>query len=167
MPESQSCVIPVVDYEPPLPAGPRSSQDMFAHGSMPGRASDRPRSTNHPATALDHQAEAQRRSAAAFADASLRRLLEVLDRRRPLTQLRPLLAASLLDSLLQGPGRRDHPSAAHLRRVRVQLVGASGAAAEVAASYARGPRMHAIACRIEQIPTTTGSRWQVVALHLG
>jgi hypothetical protein len=42
-----------------------------------------------------------------------------------------------------------------------------GTAAEVAANYTRGERVHAIACRVEQITGTTGPRWQVVALHLG
>jgi hypothetical protein len=30
-------------------------------------------------------------------------------------------------------------------------------------TYSRGPRVHAIACRIEQV----AGRWQVVALHIG
>jgi hypothetical protein len=37
----------------------------------------------------------------------------------------------------------------------------------VAANYTRGERVYAIACRVEQVPTATGPRWQVVALHLG
>ena len=40
------------------------------------------------------------RQAAIFADAALRRVLEVIDRRRPAAQLRPLLAPSLVDSVL-------------------------------------------------------------------
>jgi hypothetical protein len=107
------------------------------------------------------------RTATAFADATLRRVLEVIDRRRPLSQLRPLLAAGLLDSLLQGAHRVQSGGAAQLRRVRVQLIGTKGEAAEVAATYTRGGRIHAIACRMQQIQTVTDSRWQVIALHLG
>jgi hypothetical protein len=105
--------------------------------------------------------------ATAFADSALRRVLEVIDRRRPLAQLRPLLAAGLLDSLLLGVNRGQSTGAAQLRRVRVQLIGPTGMAAEVAATYTRGGRIHAIACRMEQMLNATGSRWQVIALHLG
>jgi hypothetical protein len=108
------------------------------------------------------------RQAAGFADAALRRVLEVIDRRRPVAQLRGLLAGSLVDSVLAANrlGAADG-GVAVLRRVRLQAVGAditgAGAAAEVFGSYSRGGRMHAIACRIERV---TG-RWQVVALHIG
>jgi len=54
-----------------------------------------------------------------------------------------------------------------LRRVRVQPVGTDGTAAEVAAIYTRDGRVRAIACRVEQVSTATGLRWQVVALHIG
>ena len=36
-------------------------------------------------------------AAVAFADAALRRVLEVIDRRRPIAQLRPMLTPPLLD----------------------------------------------------------------------
>jgi hypothetical protein len=109
------------------------------------------------------------RQAAIFADAALRRVLEVIDRRRPATQLRPLLAPSLVDSVLSvgrslaGSGAGSE-AAAVLRRMRVQPVGDPAIAAEVFGCYSRGDRMHAIACRVEQVP---GNRWQVVALHIG
>jgi hypothetical protein len=93
-------------------------------------------------------------------------VLEVTDRRRPLIQLRPLMAAGLVETLLSGPGRRGAEGVARLRRVRAQVTGPGGAA-EVTAHYTRGQRVHAIACRVEQISTPTGPRWQVVALHLG
>jgi hypothetical protein len=108
------------------------------------------------------------RQAAGFADAALRRVLEVIDRRRPVAQLHGLLAAGLVDSVLSanrlvvaGPD-----GVAVLRRLRLQAVGAAErfAAAEVFGSYSRGRRMHAIACRIERV---TAGRWQVVALHIG
>ena len=40
------------------------------------------------------------RAAAVFADATLPRVLEVIDRRRPITQLRPLLAPALIDTVV-------------------------------------------------------------------
>lgn len=103
------------------------------------------------------------RQAAAFADAALRRVLEVIDRRRPIAQLHGLLAAGLVDSVLSANRHVHSPEGvAVLRRVRLQPV--SGlAAAEVFGSYSRGPRTHAIACRIE----LCAGRWQVVALHIG
>jgi Family of unknown function (DUF6459) len=111
------------------------------------------------------------RQAAAFADAALRRVLEVIDRRRPAAQLRPMLAPGLVDSVLAigGPaaGRaRGRDGAAVLRRMRLQPSGRRDpeAAAEVFGSYSRGDRIHAIACRVERSPS---GRWLMVALHIG
>jgi Family of unknown function (DUF6459) len=107
------------------------------------------------------------RQAAVFADAALRRVLEVIDRRRPVSQLRPLLVARLIDpvqSVSVSPA-----SVAVLRRMRLQPVGQRDheTAAEIFGCYSRGDRMHAIACRVEKLPTGSGARWQVVALHIG
>lgn len=117
------------------------------------------------------------REAVVFADAALRRVLEVIDRRRPAAQLRPMLAAALVDSVVSvgrsASGRAAaQEGAAVLRRMRLQPAGHrdSGAAAEVFGSYSRGNRMHAIACRVERVPAGVagaGTRWQVVALHIG
>jgi hypothetical protein len=107
------------------------------------------------------------RQAARFADAALRRVLEVIDRRRPISQLNGLLAAGLVDSVLSANRLAGADGGvAVLRRVRLQAVGSPDefAAAEVFGSYSRGPRMHAIACRIERIGS---GRWQVAALHIG
>ncbi|HEY5152164.1 MAG TPA: Rv3235 family protein [Mycobacterium sp.] len=150
-----SSVVPVVDYEPPT-----------LHAPGPVRLSRRraPAAPPRPAPAPD---TTPMRAAGGFADAALRRILEVIDRRRPLVQLRPLLAAGLVESLLQAVAQHDRRSAARLRRVRVQPVGTDGTAAEVAAIYTRDGRVRAIACRVEQVSTATGLRWQVVALHIG
>lgn len=110
---------------------------------------------------------ASMRQAASFADAALRRVLEVIDRRRPLAQLNGLLAAGLVDSVLAANRfAAGHDGTAVLRRLRLQPVGGLDrfAAAEVFGSYSRGRRSHAIACRIERV---MGGRWQVVALHIG
>ncbi|EUA06890.1 hypothetical protein I553_0207 [Mycobacterium xenopi 4042] len=80
------------------------------------------------------------RTAADFADAALRRVLEVIDRRRPAAQLRPLLAAGLADSVLaRGPGATSRHGAAVLRRLRLQAAGLHNPprAAEVFGTYSR------------------------------
>lgn len=160
-----SCVVPVVDYEPPtLGATPDRARLL-----RPRRLAAAPASNRSPHPPPVPAAPA--RAAGGFADAALRRVLEVIDRRRPLAQLRPLLTAGLVDSLLavtddHAADSRRH-GAARLRRMRVQPVGTEGRAAEVAATYTRGDRLYAIACRVEQQATPTGLRWQVVALHIG
>jgi hypothetical protein len=92
-------------------------------------------------------------------------VLEVIDRRRPVAQLLGLLATGLVDSVLSANRFAGRDGAAVLRRLRLQEVEAPDrlAAAEVFGTYSRGPRVHAIACRIEQV----AGRWQVVALHIG
>ncbi|BBY57246.1 Rv3235 family protein [Mycolicibacterium sarraceniae] len=151
-----SCVVPVVDYEPTvLRAAPERVRLL------------RPRGGSVPPPPPPPVESGPVRAAAGFADAALRRVLEVLDRRRSLAQLRPLLAAGLVDSLLPAVAHHEGHGTARLRRLRVQPVGTDGSVAEVAAIYSRDDRTHAIACRVEQVATPTGLRWQVVALHLG
>ena len=111
------------------------------------------------------------RQAAVFADAALRRVLEVIDRRRPPVQLNPLLAPSLVDSVAavgRSAASRNR-DAAVLRRMRVQPSGhpEPDSAVEVFGSYSRGNRMHAIAGRVERVTAAGGTRWMVVALHIG
>lgn len=157
---SADFVAPVVDYEPPAFGGPPVLPPAAAlrrpHRAPAGRAGDGSDTV---------QADKIPTAAAIFADAALRRILEVIDRRRPLAQLRPLLAVGLVDSLLSGAPGAGGPAC--LRRVRAQPTGPDGRAAEVSAQYTRGGRVHAIACRVEQVGTPTGTRWQVSALHLG
>ncbi|MCI4676798.1 Rv3235 family protein [Candidatus Mycolicibacterium alkanivorans] len=148
-------VVPVVDYEPPTLHEPGPVCLL------------RPRAAWSPQRVAPPVDAPPMRAAGGFADAALRRVLEVIDRRRPLSQLRPLLAAGLVDSLLPAVAHHDRRSAARLRRVRVQPASADGTAAEVAAVYTRDERVRAIACRVEQVTTPTGLRWQVVALHIG
>lgn len=102
--------------------------------------------------------------AVVFADAALRRVLEVIDRRRPIAQLRPLLAPALTD-IVTALTRYPHTgatAAATLRKVRLRMVD-DGHAAEVFGTYHRGPRVRAIAARIAR----DGDRWRIVALHIG
>ena len=149
----------IVDYEPPAVGGPPTLPPLtqLRHRREPAPT---------PPPAPSEQALKQIQAAATFADAALRRVLEVIDRRRPLTQLRPLMAAGLVETLLSGTGRHSAAGVARLRRVRAQVSGPGGAA-EVTAHYTRGRRVHAIACRVEPINSPVGLRWQVVALHLG
>ena len=151
-------ISPVVDYEPPAFGGPPE---------LPAAAARRVRAAPRPQPPPTPEDNGRARAAAAFADAALRRVLEVIDRRRPLAQLRPLLAAGLVDSLLSAYSGWEPQQAAQLRRVRAQVTRADGTAAEAAACYTRGQRAYAIACRIEVVMTPTGPRWLVVALHLG
>jgi uncharacterized protein DUF6459 len=180
-PSDAFAVTPVVDYEPPTQdvartecrqarqAPSRRRNGHAPHRSYTGQPS------RQPAAESRATASAQMRQAAAFADAALRRVLEVIDRRRPAAQLRGLLAPSLVDSVVavgHSPGRHapGRENAAVLRRMRLQPAGRHDPdnAAEVFGSYSRGPRIHAIACRVEQVPTGTGpARWMVVALHIG
>jgi hypothetical protein len=104
------------------------------------------------------------RAAAAFADAAMRAVLEVIDRRRSPAQLRSLMPAGLADAVGvfvdRAPAVR---AAAVLRSTRVQPCDQSERAFEVSATFSRHTRWHAVACRIERRDT----RWQVVALHIG
>jgi Family of unknown function (DUF6459) len=164
-------VTPVVEYEPEIGVprnAPQCRPSSHATLRRTGRAPRRPHGAR-PAGQSEAAAPAalspSMRQAAVFADAALRRVLEVIDRRRPPAQLRPLLAPSLADSVLSvGRALAGREGAAVLRRIRLQPVGQPATAAEVFGCYSRGERIHAIACRVEQRP---GNRWLVVALHIG
>jgi hypothetical protein len=167
---SSFAVTPVAEYEPPT----RTVEcRQSSHATLRRRTPRAPgqRGNPHPQAVRDVLSPSMRR-AGAFADAALRRVLEVIDRRRPVVQLRPLLAPSLVDSVLSA-GRSlagaESDGAAVLRRMRVQPAGRHDpdTAAEVFGTYSRGDRVHAIACRVEQVPAAEGTRWLVVALHIG
>ena len=150
-------VLPIADYEPP----PRP---VVHPRPRPVRRRSR-RSTEPPGPRPAVGGSPEQRAAAGFADAALRRVLEVIDRRRPLIQLHGLLIAGLVDSVLSVRRCAPGGGAAVLRRVRVQAVGP--AAAEVFGTYSRGRRVHAVAGRVERVPGPDGPRWRVVALHIG
>jgi Family of unknown function (DUF6459) len=162
-----AAVLPVVDYEPP-PLAPMGAEPC----SPPSPASLHRLTTRPPRGQAGHHPGAEPpvfREIATFADAALRRVLEVIDRRRPVAQLRPLLAGGLVDSLLSLRSAQGREGTATLRSLRVQVAAGSPpeAAAEVSATYSRGRRIHAIACRVEQVRLPAGARWEVVALHIG
>jgi hypothetical protein len=166
-------VVPVVEYEPPTRNVPQCRQS--SHATLRHHTSRTPRRpTGQSEAAPAVVMSPPMRQAAIFADTALRRVLEVIDRRRPAAQLRPLLAPSLVDSVVSvgraaaGPAAGQE-GAAVLRRMRLQPVGRHkpDTAAEVFGTYSRGERIHAIACRVEQVRAVNGQRWLVVALHIG
>ena len=159
-------VVPITDYEPPAFGGPPVLPPVAVarrRPTCPAPTVVRPRAQDVSAREAARFASA--REAAQWADAVLRRVLEVIDRRRPPNQLKGLLAPGLVDSLPTRLHRDCGP--ARLRRVRAFAVGRGDDAAEVAASYTRGERVHALACRVQRISTPAGPRWQLVALHIG
>jgi hypothetical protein len=156
-PEPASFTTPIIDCEPP-PVGitacpPPSPAALHRRTPRPLRSVPRP----VPREPLPP------RAAVVFADAALRRVLEAADRRRPIAQLRPLVAPALIDTVI-ALTRVPHTAAATLRRVRLRMVdGDVETQAEVFGSYTRGPRILAIAARIE----LHRDRWRIVALQLG
>ena len=101
-----------------------------------------------------------------FADNALRRVLEVSDRRRPVAQLRPLVAPALFDAVVAFTRTGSRDGTAVLRRVRLraaQAVDGEVRAAEVFATYSRGRRVRAIAGRVELVR----GRWLLVAVQIG
>ncbi|WP_454789034.1 Rv3235 family protein [Mycolicibacterium lutetiense] len=153
---------PVIDCEPPaLPLGDTPA-DLSApptpcpaptvlHGHSPRRLQlVSPETDGH-----------LQPGAAQFADMALRRVLEVVDRRRPPSQLKSLMSQLLLDAVIASTASR-HGTTASLRRVGLRPA-ASPEAAELFATYTRGPRVRAIAGRIE----SRSGRWQLTALQLG
>jgi len=160
-PERAPLTSPIIDYEPAptqvgIPSCPPPSPAALH------RRTPRPLRSVTPRPAIcDAQPP---RAAVAFADAALRRVLEVVDRRRPIAQLRPLVAPALIDTVV-AMSRTRRSAAATLRRVRLRVVdaGVSDGAAEVFATYTRAQRVHAIAARVDR----DGDRWRIVALQIG
>ena len=161
--EHTSPVSPIVDYEPaPLAvAAPcRPPNPAALHRSTP-RPMLRAPMADRPVRELPPP-----RAAAVFADAALRRVLEVADRRRPAAALRTLLTPTLVDTVTALSRIPSREGAAVLRRLRVRTAVATdgeASAAEVFGTYTRGARVHALAGRIEIVD----GRWRMVALQLG
>lgn len=149
---------PIVDYEPAPVATDAVVRAIARLRGLPGSGVDSPAEypleTPPPTAAL------------MFADAALRRVLEVSDRRRPMAQLRPLVTPTLFDAMSSWPHHTRSDGTAALRRVRLRTAREQDGvptAVEVFATFSRGPRLHAAARRIEIL----GGRWQFVALQLG
>lgn len=158
MPDTPSLTSPVVDYEPP-PVG-------ACPAPTPARLRRRTARPLAPRRAPVREAPPPR-AAAVFTEAALRRVLEVLDRRRPPAQLRNVLRPNLVD-VVTALSRAAVPArgSAVLGHVRLRAVDAGAAeprAAEVFATFTRAGRIRAIAGRVELV----SGRWQVVALQIG
>ena len=157
-------VSPVVDYEP-------APVDMAVCRSTPVLHRRASRQSTRSGPRPVREAEPPR-TAVTFADAALRRVLEVIDRRRPVAQLRPLVAPALIDTVIE-LSRSSHVRAgrpvsartvARLQRIRLRMVdGTHGEEAEVFGTYTSGPRVRALAARIELYR----DRWRIVALQIG
>ncbi|WP_051015221.1 Rv3235 family protein [Mycolicibacterium vaccae] len=155
---------PVVDYEPlpqplatrpPRPCPVPSPESLHRSGLRPLRA-------HRPPAAPQEQPPP--RSAVTFAETALRQVVEVIDRRRPVAQLRPLMTPLLIDCVI-ARAAAPRTGSATLRRVRVRSAGtdAEVTAAEVFASFTRSGRVHAIAGRIVR----HRDGWRLVALQIG
>lgn len=157
---SHRFVTRVADYEPaPVPASlmPPSCR-------VPRPAALHQHSRAHPAGVghgTHHHEPSPSPQAVAFADAALRRVFEALDRRRPIAQLRPLLADGPMSAVLARAARSSVTSSTRLQQIRVRACGHQ--AAEIFGTYHRAGRVGAIAGRIEH----DGQRWLVVALQIG
>jgi hypothetical protein len=158
-------VVPVTDYEPPI-GTPRRPSPMVGP----------PARSLVAVPPLPEQPAAH--AAAAFADAALRGVLEVVDGRRPFAQLQPLLGAGLADTVIALArsrsdacgatiGSRGPGTAAQLRRVRLRIVDRDGDVAEVFATYYRDGRVRAIAGRVARAELRGRRRWRLIALQMG
>ncbi|MCH9734235.1 MAG: hypothetical protein K0U78_06745 [Actinomycetia bacterium] len=179
---------PVIDYEPaPSPLG------RLRTPLCPTPSGEALRRSPHPARrpSLQFREPPPPKSAVVFAETALRQVIEVIDRRRPVAQLRPLMTPVLVDRVIAHAGTAHRGSAA-IRRVRVRAVDTgtdspvgppAGSradprddagvrdtdqhsdvrAAEVFASCARSGRIHALAARIERHK----NGWRMVALQIG
>lgn len=125
-----------------------------------------------PARAVAADAVAARE----FAVAAMTVVLEVVDRRRPVTALRPLVAPPVIDHVIsRGRSRYDARLAAQsagqatpglrLRRVHIQL--AADGQAEFFGTYTSGERVRAFAGRLARVRTKKGARtpsWRIQGL---
>lgn len=152
---------PIIDYEP-VPQPLTSSQCPTPSGAALHRSSPRPLHTRRRPT---HEMPPPR-SAVVFAETALRQVIEVIDRRRPIAQLRPLMTPFLIDCVI-ARACAPRTGSATLVRVRARSVepDPSGevTAAEVFASFTRSNRVHAVAGRIERYRDS----WRLVALQIG
>lgn len=146
-----------------------------------GDGAERPHATRPPApgrlravpTADRRAADTAAASAREFVIAAMTVVLEVVDRRRPVNALRPLVAAPVVDHVLSrgrarhesrtapGPAARTAAAGLRLRRVHIQFVG--DGVAEFFGSYTCGPRVRAFAGRMA---VTKATSWQMQGLML-
>ena len=159
----------ISEYEPPplnspVPSSPVATAPV-ATTPEPAAPARRLHVVPEPASAAGPDVTPPR-DALVFADAALRRILEVADRRRPAGQLKALVVPPLLDALAAQTRHSQLGGSAVLQRVRLRTArhaAGQATAVELFATYTRGRRVRAAAGRIENL----GGRWQLVALQLG
>lgn len=157
-------ILRIPPYEPPFRHDrprPYTTRRATAHD---GR-SPRPERTGPAPAAF---AECIDPAAAAFADRAVRLVLEVLDRRRPDSQLEAVLDPVVCDAMV--PARsvnRADAGSAMLLRTRLRSVDAD--TAELFGSYTRGGRVLALAGRVTRAAPTrrTPHGWLITSLWLG
>ena len=103
----------------------------------------------------------RRAPAVVFADAALRRVLEVIDRRRPVAQLRPLVAPALIDVVIALTRTTAHGGGDAAPGAAAASV--DDEAAEVFGTFTRG----AARPRDRRARRTPPDRWRIVALQIG
>ncbi|MGV9797951.1 Rv3235 family protein [Mycobacterium sp. NPDC003449] len=155
-----SLTSPVIDYEPP--AHPLGAPPRVGLCPAPPALHGHPARRLRLVTSPPQVPVPPPPGAAQFADLTLRRTLEVVDRRRPPAQLRTLMSPLVIDVVVALARSRPGGATAKLRRVRLGAADAP-AAAEVFATYTRAGRVRAIAARVE----IRGGRWQMTALQIG
>ncbi|TDZ95521.1 Rv3235 family protein [Mycobacteroides salmoniphilum] len=155
---SHRYVTRVADYEPaPVPA----SLPPACQSPRPARL----RQSRARPAGIERQTHLREQSpppqAVAFADAAMRRVLEVMDRRRPIVQLRPLLADGPLSAVMARSSCTPTTTAARLCKIRVRRC--ADDTAEIFGTFERGGRVRAFAGRIQSVR----GNWLVAALQLG
>ncbi|WP_375154464.1 Rv3235 family protein [Nocardia cyriacigeorgica] len=124
------------------------------------------RATRHPRQPVHLTPSASRTPAAAqtFAEQAVRAVLEILDRRRPITQLRAFTSPDV-DARIRTLATGDLPGRplGLAVPVRVKIAMADGPAVEVCARYRRGPRNFALAA---QITHTRRYGWRLTAIRV-
>ena len=173
MSESYTFLSRVPNYEPPAGEALGAAGPAVLSGTRraPGRGrhSSPARSSAHSGTSPRSSPDVTRPRAAAdaqrFTEHAFRLVLEVLDRRRNVRQLRPVVVPSLLDvartlALAESPSRRL--GVATLLRVHLRVLDDN--TLEAFGTYGRGPRVFVIAARVER-KSDTG--WIVTSMVVG
>jgi hypothetical protein len=157
---------PMLDGDPARPDAARGATLPCHHGitSRGAVAHTARRRSPHTGRSSSYAAPDENDSAAKrFAERSLRMVLEVLDGRRGVVQLRPLadpVVVSAVQTLARTGVAERRLGAAVLAGVRIVPV--ERGTAEVFGGYERGGRRFAVAARI----TARRGEWRVTALRL-
>ncbi|WP_433576421.1 Rv3235 family protein [Nocardia brasiliensis] len=153
------------DQPRPAASSPRAAlpcRRMPSHSGSSARAAGR--RARHDGRLTSYGTETETGSAAhRFAENSLRLVLEVLDGRRPVAQVRPLTSASVfaaLETLARTAPRGAALGPAQLTKIGVEPAGPK--TAEVYGTYQRGHRIFAVAARV----ALHRAGWQLTAFRV-